>query len=153
MKKLVNGKEVILTPAEEAEILAAEDNYKASRPERFKQYIDEDAGAFRAKLLSHGKFQELEYIRTENVARRWKAAGFPVPIPAIISHWAGLKGLTDQQACQAIIDASDNQDSKIDAIRMIRLAGHNAIDQLTINSTDAEFESVLTAVRTQLEGV
>lgn len=151
--KSVNGTVVPYTPGEEAQFLVDLNNHKATRPDRFKDLIDLMAGTYRAKFINAGKFQSMEYRRTEKVARQWKADGFPVPTPSIISHWAGVKGLTDQQACQALIDASDNFDSRIDAIRMIRLTGRNAIDQLTINSTDAEFENVLATVRTQLEGV
>lgn len=100
-----------------------------------KTYSDVDAVYFAAV----GNREE-EYKDAEVVARAFKAAGHIGTVSLYISHWAAVKGFTNQQATDAIIAKADSLAAAKLALRNTRFDSQAA---MTAATTQAQLDAAV----------
>lgn len=114
-----------------------------------KASIDAAAGMARMRFVSGGEMIDQEYKRTEQVARDYVTAGYPVTVPLAIQAEVDRTGSTAQQAADNIIATANALNHALDQIRAARLAGKAAIAAcVAINPdvpTQAELDTLTSA--------
>lgn len=94
-----------------------------------------------ARLLLGDPLRVLEYERAASGARAFRDKGFPDgEIPAVVAAWA-INGRSAQEAAEEIIRRADEQASRFDAIRELRLAAKGRVRQLVGDLQAAQAES------------
>ncbi|WP_226648117.1 hypothetical protein [Microbulbifer variabilis] len=90
--------------------------------------IDNLAGKARKRFVPIGYGITDEYARVKDGAQQFAEAGYTGEVPAAVQTHAEVKGVSTQQAAEAILQAANNWNSALDKIRDIRITAKAAVE-------------------------
>ncbi len=143
------------TPEEELEWDAREAEALAAAPgiakAAFIKQVDQDADNIIRDTIG---WRATEYLRAEQEAAAYAAAGYTGDVPVSVSSEATAKGITAQVACDTIIATATAWRTAQASLRAERLLAKalagNAVDGAALNTIKASWAAFIAALRTQL---
>lgn len=151
MKKLVNGIEIDMTPAEVAEFEASRAVDLAEVKKTMQKQVDAQVDAIMRDCIGE---RATEYQRAESQARAYKAAGYSGSVPTTVRVWAETKSWSNQQAADDIIAQADSWIAAQDVIRENRLKTKEAYRVATsnaqLNAAQAAWSGFVISIRNAL---
>ena len=132
LAKAIIGRYAVLQPgiAEEYLLDNAPEIVNIQREEGRKfalESIDSAAEAARQRFITPGAGQAMTYLRKEQSARAYQAAGYSGNVPPLLAATAAGRGITAAQAAELIIAQADQWETIGAAIEKARESGKAAI--------------------------
>ncbi|MTI13374.1 tail fiber assembly protein [Sansalvadorimonas verongulae] len=121
--------------------------------ERYCNTIDKLADQTRQRFLPGGKTTLVEYTRVAEQAQAFKKAGYQGEPPMGIASHMRRYEVDAETAVSQILEMAEEYNEPIDQIRDLRFDAKTAIEAMTDEKTEAEFQAEFENWHTQLDAI